>query len=258
MYEIVTLKDGDTTYRRFKPYRGSTSSLGSSTDLEIVDNVVKTTASSRYQKFTDRGTLDLVISNKLSTVDLFDDVAKIKDMYLYLYFGTKLIGTYDVRGMNDFHLENLSFGTYTYKIVMNSEFTTTSSNTSTASKIKILVPPAESVIYTTNPSTKLASDDKSKYYVTWRWEVNHTSAEEIIFRYKVTAGPNTGETGDFNYVKSQNVFQSKPLSGGDVIEYYFLVKSKHLDTTGLETEKGEDEITIYYVINKKTFTIPSS
>lgn len=255
VYEIVTLKDGDTTYRRFKPYRGSTTSLGSSTTLKAVNDVVKTTASSQYQKFTDKGTLDLVISNKSSTVDLFADVAKIKDMYLHLYFGSELIGTYDVRGMNDFHLENLSFGTYTYKIVMNSEFTTTNSNTSTASEIKILVPPADAVIYTTNPSTTLASDGKSKY-VTWKWEVNHTSAEEIIFKYKVTSGPNKDADGDFKYVKSQNVFQSQKLADGDVIEYYFLFKSKHLNTTGLQTE--QDGNSTYYVINKKTFTIPSS
>lgn len=207
VYEIVTLKDGDTVYRRFKPYRGSTSSLGSSTKLKSVNDVVKTRASSKYQKMTDKGTLDLIISNNSSTVDIFDDVSKIKDMYLYLYFGNELIGTYDVRGINDFNLENLSFGTYKYKIIMNSEYTKTSENTSTESEIKILVPPADSVIYTGNPTSVLASDNKSKY-LTWRWEVNHTSAEEIIFKYRVISGTNKDATGKFNYAKSQNVFQS--------------------------------------------------
>lgn len=251
VYEIVSLSDGSETIRRFKPFRGNTSNLGTKTNLVGVNDLIKDTTSAGYQKFTDKGVLSFNIIKKGST-DIFQNLPKIKNMFLKLYYDGVEIGKFDIKGKKEYTIENIDFGEYEYEIELNSEHNKTSSNTTTRKSVKVLIPPNDSVVFTGKPTETLNSAETKKY-ITWRWEVNHTSADEILFLYTAKKKDGATQTGRFNYAKNQKVFQSVELDSGDVIEYFFLVKSDSLNLEGAETMN--DSGATYCVVNKSSYTI---
>lgn len=80
----------------------------------------------------------------------------------------------------------------------------------------------------------------------WRWKVNHKSATEIIFCYST----DKGEEGTFTQAKLQEEYEPNPLTEGAVVNYWFKVKSPHID--------GTPDADGYVEVNRKTFTIPKS
>lgn len=257
VYETLSITDGITTHARFRPYLGSTSSLSSPTILRAVNDIVKASATCKFQKISDKGTIIFNFSNKTNDIDIFSDTSKIKNMFLELYSGNKFITSYNIKGLQDYTIENLKFGKYEYKVVMNSEYTRTSSNNSNddapRSIIDVVVPLKDTVTFNGKPNITSSSDGNTKY-INWAWEVNHTSAEEIYFKYIVNPST-TNAKYQFNYVKAQNVYQSIGLKEGDVVEYYFLVKSKNTD--GTDADKWEEDNS-FYVVNRNTYTIPTT
>ena len=246
LYEIVKLHNGVEEFRRFKPYTGSTSSITGKTELKTADNVLKvTSANNVFQEIVDKSRLSIRWENETNSgVNLFNNLSKIKDMWFNLYDSNNtLIRHIDVKGLQSLQIDELNYGNYSYEFVINSEYTKTANNTTTKRNVRLFVPNDQSVIYTSSNPT-LTDAGNNKKYINWVWAVNHKSAVDIKFRYRIgTDAPQT-----FDFVKDQPFYQSMPIEKGKTVEYYFLVKSENLQNqTNLEDG--------YVIVNKKSITI---
>ena len=258
IYDIITLSDGIKTYRRFIPYKGDTSenALGSPIELKDADEIIDSESTTKYQKMTDKGAINVQIQNK-SEIDLFDDVTKIKNMFLELKKDNKLISRYDVKGLRVLQIEDLDFGQYSYSFIINSEYNKTLNNVTKEFNVSLSVNPNDCVFFLGTPTIGSAKDNKK--YISWKWELNHTNAEEVIFVYKATKDGQVIKTEKFNQAKIQFDYQSSALPIGTTVEYYFLVRSSSIDLQSEDLEIFQDESgKKYAVVNKNTIDIPDS
>lgn len=244
LYEIISLKTGDKTYRRFIPYKGSTTNFGNGTALSAANSLVVPTHTTDYQTMVDLG--KIIFDWSTSNSNIFNNLEKIKNMWLKVYDSEgNLIVQDTIIGEKHKTIENLNFGTYKYEIELHSEYNATDSCLTTQKTIDLKVPAAKSVVHTINqPIVSEASNGKK--YLLWRWKVNHKSATEIIFCYST----DKGETGTFTQAKLQEEYEPNPLTEGAVVNYWFKVKSPHID--------GTPDADGYVEVNRKTFTIPKS
>jgi hypothetical protein len=126
LYKIISLKNGDKTYRRFTPYKGSTNNFGSGTALSAANTLVVPTHATDYQTMVDLG--KIIFDWSGSNSKLFNDLEKIKNMWLKVYDSEgNLIVQDTIIGEKHKTIENLNFGTYKYEIELHSEYNATDS-----------------------------------------------------------------------------------------------------------------------------------
>ena len=255
IYDVITLSDGVNTYRRFVPYKGDTSVdvLGQPKELQTADDIVVSEHSIKYQKLTDKGTINVNILNN-SDIDLFGDISKIKNMFLELKKDNELVSRYDVKGLRNLYIEDLPFGQYSYSFIINSEYNKTIENKTKTYDVFLNVKPNDCVFFLGSPTITSAKDNKK--FIGWKWEINHKDADEIIFVYDAKSNGEIIKSEKFPHAKIQYEYQSTALPLGTTVDYYFLVKSSVLDMTSEDLELYEDSSgKTYVVVNKNSIQL---
>lgn len=172
-------------------------------------------------------------------------------MWLNLIKGDDILYTVDIKGINTYTFSNLAFGTdYKYSIELNSEYVKTEKNSLTSGNVSILINPEEAIVHSGNPIINQITEEKS--YVTWNWELYHTSCDDVYFYYKDL----TGKTEKFHHVKLQSRFQPSVFDNKtsdnkrNVITYGFKMKSSSLNKKGYTADSDG-----YITIHQKTIKL---
>lgn len=243
VYDILEVVSNGVYYRRFIPYKGSTTSeiFQSPTNLMSCDDIITDKEiHTLYTTINDTGQL-LIRWNSSKNLTDQKEISQIKDMWLKLYYDGEEIQTVDIKGLREYTFQNLNFGDYSYEIILNSEWTATDKNTSLTKDdiISLLVPLDKAIEHAGSPSKSIK--DENSTYVTFKWKLNHVNCKNVRFCYQV----NDEEIRYIDYVRIQNYTQTPAITNGSIIKYWFEMESSSLEGKPVGWEK----------INERTLTV---
>ena len=143
---------------------------------------------------------------------------------------------FDVKGLMDYTLYSLPFGDYQCNFIINSEYNSSDKNTTDDLYVKVLVPNNQSIIHIGNPIIENSSNTNS-IYITFRWQLNHVSCDDVRFYYKV----DDNEAVYVNYVKLQSFTQTHAINEGSKV---VVISAKIEEELRSESNRGKGWIVL--------------